>query len=722
MRRLLLKLFSLIILVGIFATPITNADYLDTETSAVNTFSAGCWAAPTIPMLLSPANNNYTNTADVVLDWSDSGFACPGQTVEYLYELNGVESVWQSASEITLYSAAEGDYSWRVKAHDSQGYESAFSDIKTFTIDRTAPVTTLSFNGRTINEKVLNGGFEFGIADWERQGQVIIQAADAFTNPNSGAYMVRIGHTSDDGHEIWENKLSQKLQPGAKNLSFYYNFFSYDSFNDDPGMVVRLNDYNVFYLSAADIANFDNPNSSGWIQLSFDISQIPDPVLEIIFYSGNTGDELAQSWVYIDDISTAEAVANNNQFTLTASGSTQTYYSFDGGPFIGGTTFNLDVITGSTIIRYYSVDAAGNTEAINTRRLVKDTQKPAAISDLIAFATSKQTVNLTWTVPADAVVYDIRYALTPILNDTDFSAAASILNPPAPRRPGEIQSFEVSGLNSNTLYYFAIKSADAALNWSDISNLSSDITLDPADPLSDPDINPGDVVINELMWMGTSHSADDQYLELRNMTDREIDLSGWSVANVTIPLGKTILPHGYFLISHYDQTNSKINVAPDLIDPNLVLVNADAQYLLQDATANIIDTADNGEGAPAAGQSGTDIYYSMERDATPGNGYDANVWHTCNVDPSAVSSYWDLAAVEKGTPGAANLSQSEPSPQPTPSALLEPTPEPTLLPLPEIATESASPSALIIAPPEISTESAVISEPSPIASSSSEIF
>ena len=86
--------------------------------------------------------------------------------------------------------------------------------------------------------------------------------------------MVKIGHNNAvSGNEIWENKLTQQLQPGAKNLSFYYNFFSYDSDPyDNPGMVVRLNDYNVFYLSAEDISTNNNPNSTGWTQLSFDIS------------------------------------------------------------------------------------------------------------------------------------------------------------------------------------------------------------------------------------------------------------------------------------------------------------------------------------------------------------------------------------------------------------------------------------------------------------------
>ncbi len=720
------KVVTLLALITLFLPnkfAISSAVFSDTVFSTNQQISTGDWTPPPIPDLISPTNNSYVNTSGLVMDWTDvtDDISNP---VYYIYQNAdnpgfsplAYESGHLSNSNIPAPGMPDGVYWWRVKACDSLNNCSPWSEVWKVTVDNITPVTTLSFNGKNINEKVLNGGFESGIANWDRQGEVVIQGGDGFTDPYSGAYMVRVGHTTDDGSEIWENKLTQQIQPGAKNLSFYYNFFSYDSFNDDPGIVVRLNDYNVFYLSAADIENFDSPNSSGWTQLSFDISQIPDPVLEIIFYSGNTNDELNQSWVYIDDVSTAEAVANNDSFTLTANESAETYYSFDGGPFINGTAFDLSAVTGSTLVRYYSVDTVGNIEGINTRRLVKDAQKPEAITDLFAWAISKQTVNLSWTVPDKITVYDIRYALTPILDDTDFAAATPVLNPPAPRPAGGFQSFEVSGLNSNSTYYFAIKSADAALNWSEISNVSSDTTMDPTDPDSDPDINPGDVVINELMWMGTSGSSADQYLELRNMTDREIDLSDWSVANVSIPAGKTILPHGYFLISHFDQAGSKINVEPDLVDSNLVLVNTNAQYILQDSGANIIDTADNGLGAPAAGQSGTDIYYSMERDNTPGDGAQASSWHTIFDDSALMHSYWDIGAVEKGTPGVENLSQST----------LIVAPEPSSVPLPEIATESASPSASIIAPEpspeplsEIATESAVIIEP-PSASSSAE--
>ena len=37
--------------------------------------------------------------------------------------------------------------------------------------------------------------------------------------------------------------------------------------------------------------------------------------------------------------------------------------------------------------------------------------------------------------------------------------------------------------------------------------------------------NPGDVVINEVMWAG----ADNEWIELYNNTDEEINLEGWSI-------------------------------------------------------------------------------------------------------------------------------------------------------------------------------------------------
>ncbi|MFC1627069.1 OmpL47-type beta-barrel domain-containing protein [Patescibacteria group bacterium] len=751
----LIRRILLVILVLICFIPATNSNYLDTETSTSNTFSAGCWSPPTVPTLLSPADSGATNLADIILDWTDSSFVCPSQTVEYQYQLNGIDSAWQPNSDTTLIAPAEDVYSWKVRARDSQGYMSNYSATWTFTVDRTPPTTYLDFNGYEINETVVNGGFEYGATGWTRAGDVVYTAADTYTSPHSGAYMARIGDgDAFTGNEIWENKLTQQLTPGAKNLSFYYNFFSFDSDPfDNPGMVVRLNDYNVFYLSAGDIDTFGFPNSSGWAQLSFDISQIDDPVLEIIFYSGNTEDEFNQSWVYIDNISTGEAVAiDSSPFTLSAtdnlSGVSNTYYSLDGGiTFNSGTSFDLSSITSETTVHYYSVDNTGNVEGINTRRLVKDAQPPDAIFDLSAFSTSKQTIELSWTVPNDLpnntspTVYDIRYALTPITNDTLFDAATQVPNPPVPRLVGDLQTFELAGLDSDTDYYFAIKSADAALNWSALSNTATDITLDI---FADPFINLGDVVINELMWMGTSASTSDEFLELRNMTDMDIDLTDWVIqgaglghTDLIIPFG--IIPaHGYFLITNYDSfdPSSKLNdfnVLPDWVTTSLTLYSSDAQYVLTDNLGFTIDIADNGLGEPAAGQHdiGSNIYYSMERDATPSDGTQASSWHTIFDDSITMQSYWDAGALEKGTPGGPNLSQSPlpsltPLPTPSPTPLLKLSPALDLLFIE--ATPSAmpkepesTPSAILIIEPSPEPTPSPPPEPSPVATDSAKI-
>ena len=180
---------------------------------------------------------------------------------------------------------------------------------------------------------------------------------------------------------------------------------------------------------------------------------------------------------------------------------------------------------------------------------------------------------------------------------------------------------------------------------------------------SESPVNPGDVVINELMWMGSTKSSADEWLELRNMTDSDIDLSGWDITKksggietpmLTIPSG--IIPaDGYFLISNYDESVSQISVIPDLVDADVSLANNQLQIKLYDGpweTSTLIDIADDGSGAPAAGDS--ESKYSMVRGSepgnyTPGDGSLPENWHTADR-----AFGWDEGATELGTPGYDN--------------------------------------------------------------------
>ncbi|MCK4414790.1 MAG: fibronectin type III domain-containing protein [Candidatus Eisenbacteria sp.] len=114
-----------------------------------------------------------------------------------------------------------------------------------------------------------------------------------------------------------------------------------------------------------------------------------------------------------------------------------------------------------------------------------DTSPPAAVTDLCVTATSDSSAVLAWTAPGDngmdgqASTYDIRYS-----TDSDSLAAwadtsmvvVSVPNAPPPSSPGSTDTVRISGLTPITSYYFALKTADEASNYSDLSNIADTLT------------------------------------------------------------------------------------------------------------------------------------------------------------------------------------------------------------------------------------------------------
>jgi len=177
----------------------------------------------------------------------------------------------------------------------------------------------------------------------------------------------------------------------------------------------------------------------------------------------------------------------------------------------------------------------------------------------------------------------------------------------------------------------------------------------------------GDVIINELMWMGSSYSPYDEYLELRNMTGsgHNFSASSWSIYRndelmLVINTG-TMPANGYYLVSRLDTSASALNVSPDIVSSELILNNSDSQYKLYagpDDTYTLIDIADDGSGAPPEGEylgiSGG-IFWSMERDEPPGDGTLSSSWHS-----ACLTVNFDPGAVEHGTPKASNKENDPP--------------------------------------------------------------
>ncbi|HBC47213.1 MAG TPA: hypothetical protein DCZ43_09220 [candidate division Zixibacteria bacterium] len=107
---------------------------------------------------------------------------------------------------------------------------------------------------------------------------------------------------------------------------------------------------------------------------------------------------------------------------------------------------------------------------------------PSAYAGLVAAGdSSSNSVTLHWTAPGDdggagtASQYDIRFS-TSNINDANWASATQVINEPAPSVAGTAEAFTVSSLQPATIYYFAIKVADEASNWSALSNVAVETT------------------------------------------------------------------------------------------------------------------------------------------------------------------------------------------------------------------------------------------------------
>jgi hypothetical protein len=184
------------------------------------------------------------------------------------------------------------------------------------------------------------------------------------------------------------------------------------------------------------------------------------------------------------------------------------------------------------------------------------------------------------------------------------------------------------------------------------------IMLVMALPIGAQTANP-QVVFSEIMWMGSSASSADEWIELYNAGETRQDLSQWTLTRLTSEGEQVMLaidsgqinPGATFLIANYkaDHTNSRLASPPQLVDAALSLPNNKLQLRLYsglpDSGARLMDTADDGSGAPLAGDA--EQKRSMVRIKLDGDGTKAESWATAEQ-----ASGWDAESIEMGTPGS----------------------------------------------------------------------
>jgi PKD repeat protein len=149
------------------------------------------------------------------------------------------------------------------------------------------------------------------------------------------------------------------------------------------------------------------------------------------------------------------------------------------------------------------------------------------------------------------------------------------------------------------------------------------------------------IIINEISWMGTGNSANDEWIELYNGADSATDLNNWTIKSLTskflISLSKIIPAKGYFIL---ERTNDDTlpNVVADQIYSGALGNNGEDLELL-DADNSLIDSVNCATGWFAGDNS---TKQTMERTDTGAPGDNAGDWQT-SLNPG-------------GTPAAANSS------------------------------------------------------------------
>lgn len=199
------------------------------------------------------------------------------------------------------------------------------------------------------------------------------------------------------------------------------------------------------------------------------------------------------------------------------------------GPSSSGALETLLTSSLSRDVTYYfalkSVDDAGNWSDLSniaSATTRADTIAPAAAADFAVDSFTGRTATLTWTSPGDdgmdgvARAFDLRYSENEITAE-NFEDAIVVPDVAAPGQPGQAISATVFGLEPLSEYYFALRTADEAPNWSSLSPVvrietssSWQLTFSAeGETATDPDWSPDESMI---VFVGTRNGQADLFL------------------------------------------------------------------------------------------------------------------------------------------------------------------------------------------------------------------
>lgn len=135
-----------------------------------------------------------------------------------------------------------------------------------------------------------------------------------------------------------------------------------------------------------------------------------------------------------------------------------------------------------------------------------DTRSPGRVTDLAVRDSSGNSVTLVWTAPGNdgmtgrAALYDIRRALG-LLDEARWDSAVIVDTARVPKPAGQAETLVVTGLMDGA-WRFALKTADEAPNWSELSKVAGATLLDtiPPGPVTDLEVVFASVASVKLRW------------------------------------------------------------------------------------------------------------------------------------------------------------------------------------------------------------------------------
>jgi hypothetical protein len=184
--------------------------------------------------------------------------------------------------------------------------------------------------------------------------------------------------------------------------------------------------------------------------------------------------------------------------------------------------------------------------------LPQDTTPPARTDGLPTGTLSAGTIETTISLTTDEIA-TCKYSINP---DQDYDLITDTFS-----TTNEIShSALITGLTDDTSYNYYVRCVDTAGN-KNTDDFIITFSITSSSPEEIPSLT---VVINEIAWMGMlpregetlRESANNEWIELYNNTNSEINLVGWSLkatdGTPEINLTKTILPQNFYLLERTD--------------------------------------------------------------------------------------------------------------------------------------------------------------------------